>query len=378
MSSPHVAGAGILLRAAHPDWTPGQIRSALMTTAITDVVKEDLSTPADPFDFGAGRIDVGAATQAPITFDETATNFAALGGDPLSAVHLNIPSINAPVMPGRIDDDQDGAPTSPTRRQRFEVTAERAGRLDDHGHARRSSASTRASRPRSRSPSSPTRRSASSSSARSTSTERERRPPLHMPVAFVHTQGEVSLTQACDPTDDPRAGARRPARSRPTNNSFDEQDGRPRHLRSRGLRITAADGPRSSSTTGTPSPHDDAGRRRARRPVGRPGGVSGGYLPLDDFGVDPDPIGDEDIINYNVPDSSSTARPTRRSGSTRTATSSPAAARRRTTTAATFPTGPTRPGPTTCWRRSGPTSTARAPRASSLQRLTDGGRHAGS
>ena len=46
----------------HPSWTPGQVKSALMTTAITDVLKEDLSTPADPFDFGAGRIDVDDAS----------------------------------------------------------------------------------------------------------------------------------------------------------------------------------------------------------------------------------------------------------------------------------------------------------------------------
>ncbi len=61
MSSPHNAGAAILMMASHPDWTPGQVKSALMTTATEDVVKEDLVTPADPLDFGSGRIVIDAA-----------------------------------------------------------------------------------------------------------------------------------------------------------------------------------------------------------------------------------------------------------------------------------------------------------------------------
>lgn len=102
MSGPHVAGAAILLRAAHPSWTPGQIKSALMTTAVTDVVKEDLKTPADPFDLGAGRIAVDVARSPGLTFDETAERMAELANDEVDAVHLNIPSINAPIMPGRL------------------------------------------------------------------------------------------------------------------------------------------------------------------------------------------------------------------------------------------------------------------------------------
>ena len=102
MSSPHNAGAAILMMASHPDWTPGQVKSALMTTATEDVVKEDLVTPADPLDFGSGRIVIDAAAATGLTMDETAANFAAMAADPLTAIHLNIPSINAPLLAGSI------------------------------------------------------------------------------------------------------------------------------------------------------------------------------------------------------------------------------------------------------------------------------------
>jgi subtilisin family serine protease len=57
MSSPHVAGSFALLKQAHPNWSAAMAKSALMTTARQDVVKEDGATPADPFDMGAGHID---------------------------------------------------------------------------------------------------------------------------------------------------------------------------------------------------------------------------------------------------------------------------------------------------------------------------------
>ena len=50
MASPHVAGSFALLKQAHPDWTPAQARSALMTTARQNLNKTFGTTAADPFD----------------------------------------------------------------------------------------------------------------------------------------------------------------------------------------------------------------------------------------------------------------------------------------------------------------------------------------
>lgn len=69
MSSPHVAGLAALLTEVHPDWSPAAIKSALMTTARQDLVKEDGTTPADPFDFGAGHVVPNAAADPGLVFD---------------------------------------------------------------------------------------------------------------------------------------------------------------------------------------------------------------------------------------------------------------------------------------------------------------------
>ncbi len=95
MSSPHNAGAAALVKALRPDWSPHQIKSAMMMTATTrNTVKEDGVTPTDHFDLGAGRIDLSRAAKAGLVLDETTANFLAadpnLGGDPRT---LNIASM---------------------------------------------------------------------------------------------------------------------------------------------------------------------------------------------------------------------------------------------------------------------------------------------
>lgn len=99
MSSPHVAGAGALLVALHPTWTPGQIKSALMTTATTTVVKEDGSAPTDAFDDGSGRINLATARDPWFTFDETGANYLA---DQDALYNSNYPSLYVPVLAGEL------------------------------------------------------------------------------------------------------------------------------------------------------------------------------------------------------------------------------------------------------------------------------------
>ncbi|MED5524728.1 MAG: S8 family serine peptidase [Pseudomonadota bacterium] len=66
MASPHVAGAAALVKAAHPDWSPLQIKSALVNTSNGTVTDDDGITPATPFAKGAGRLDVSQAIDSPM------------------------------------------------------------------------------------------------------------------------------------------------------------------------------------------------------------------------------------------------------------------------------------------------------------------------
>jgi len=94
MSSPHTAGSGALLRAVHPEWTPSEVKSALMLTAFTGGTEEDGTTPWTPDDVGSGRIDLTKAALVGFVLDETYDNYLAAdpdqGGDPTT---LNIASM---------------------------------------------------------------------------------------------------------------------------------------------------------------------------------------------------------------------------------------------------------------------------------------------
>lgn len=102
MSSPHGAGVAALVNAAHPDWSPGQIKSALMTSSLQSVLKEDGASAATPFDRGAGSIRANRALAPTIVFDVSADDYFASSADPLGRIHLNLPSIYANPMPGAI------------------------------------------------------------------------------------------------------------------------------------------------------------------------------------------------------------------------------------------------------------------------------------
>lgn len=93
MATPQVAGAAALLRQIFPNWSPAEIKSALMMTATQGVLNET-GAVATPFQAGAGRVQVDQAAKAGLVLDETRDRYLAAnpaaGGD---VAALNLPSL---------------------------------------------------------------------------------------------------------------------------------------------------------------------------------------------------------------------------------------------------------------------------------------------
>lgn len=68
MATPHVAGSAALLKQLHPNWSPQQIKSALVQSATRPVKSSSTGNPLpNPMDRGSGRINLAAASQVTAT-----------------------------------------------------------------------------------------------------------------------------------------------------------------------------------------------------------------------------------------------------------------------------------------------------------------------
>jgi hypothetical protein len=217
-----------------------------------------------------------------------------MANDPINAVHLNVPSINADVMPGILATTRVATNTSGMT-QTFTASGTVAGGTISV---------------------SPSRFTLAAGASRSLDIQIRAdavdgmqhfgqvtitpsvSSPLHLPVAFIAVQGDVTLGQTCAPTPIPRGGASS-CEVTAQNNSFTDSVVSFETRTSNELTVTGATGATVIDPRRVQLDTTLAGVQPGVPSVG-PGSLSG-YVPLDGFGVTPIPIGDEDIVNINTP-----------------------------------------------------------------------------
>ncbi|GCB47586.1 peptidase S8 and S53, subtilisin, kexin [Streptomyces sp. NL15-2K] len=116
MATPHISGLAALLKQLHPDWSPMEVKSALMTTATTtdnegEPIGREGADSATPLDYGAGSPRATVAADPGLVYDSTSADWTSYlcalrlrpttrdGGDacattrPIDPSDLNYPSI---------------------------------------------------------------------------------------------------------------------------------------------------------------------------------------------------------------------------------------------------------------------------------------------
>ncbi|TYG48968.1 hypothetical protein ES288_D10G057800v1 [Gossypium darwinii] len=81
MACPHVSGLAALLKAAHPEWSPAAIKSALMTSAYTvdnrgeTMLDESNGNTSTVLDFGSGHVHPSKAMDPGLVYDITTMDY---------------------------------------------------------------------------------------------------------------------------------------------------------------------------------------------------------------------------------------------------------------------------------------------------------------
>ncbi|GMP49984.1 hypothetical protein CsSME_00016780 [Camellia sinensis var. sinensis] len=127
MSCPHVAGVAAMIKALHPTWSPAEIKSALMTSALQldntgKPIQSSTGGSATPFELGSGHLYPNAALDPGLVYDMNAEDifmFVCNKGitqdllqklfgtmlfcpfPPLPAYNLNLPSIGINNLVGK-------------------------------------------------------------------------------------------------------------------------------------------------------------------------------------------------------------------------------------------------------------------------------------
>jgi len=303
MSSPHAAGVSALVIAAHPSWTPGQIKSALMTSSLQAVTNVD-GSKAGVFDRGAGSIRANRAVSPTLTISETAADFVASAGDPLSRHDLNIPSIFIDPLPGAAVVTRTVTNVTSSS-QTFTVKSTMAGGTQAFVSPSHFSLQPGKSRTVTVILSGVNAADGWHEGQLTFTSSRSNTNPVVMPVAVNVGEAQISLAQSCNPAEIQRGSTTTCTVTASSSLPVDVQ-----------ATIDVAASPLLTVTqVGPPATKKPFGAKWTGTltaalpptvdavdavPVGDTPG--GGFLPLADFGIAPIAgMGDESIANFNVP-----------------------------------------------------------------------------
>jgi subtilisin family serine protease len=304
MSSPHSAGVSVLVKAAHPSWTPPMIKSALMTSSLQSVVKEDGVTAATPFDDGAGSIRANRAVNPTLVFDETTAHFLAAGADSLHRIDLNLASVDAPTVSGQISTQRTAINVS-GQNQVLKVSTEApagaaiiVGTSNGNLNVKAGGSITFAI-----TISAPSLANGQYYGRITLDPQRAGATAVTIPVAFNKRQGSVTLTHSCSPASFAVAASSHCTVSAANlaavaANASVKVGGSP------GLHYSNVSAPATLI-----APHFGAQWSGSLSPALPPTvdsitattGPAGGYLPLSAFAIPPISAGDDTITNFNVP-----------------------------------------------------------------------------
>ena len=301
MSAPHAAGVSALVKAAHPTWTPGQIKSALMTSSVQDVVNPDGSA-AGVFDRGAGSIRADRALAPVLTISDTAADFAASAGDAFHRVDLNISSVYADPLPGALATKRTVTNVSGAT-QTFSVSAKGADGLRITVAPSKFSLEAGKSKDITIILDGLNAEDGWHQGQITIKPGKSGLNPVVLPVAADVGEAQVSLTQSCDPTTIAKGATTTctvaaanylpvpvPARIDVASNPL---------LQTKSVTAPATKTVLGATWSGTLSP---AIPPTITDVAVKPGSTpAGGYLPLSAFGIKATPLGDEAYLNFNVP-----------------------------------------------------------------------------
>lgn len=93
MAAPHVAGAAALLQQLYANWSPANIKSAMMSTAKYLDMYNDDGTPAQPLDMGAGRLDVAAAMDPGVLLDPPSLSYGVVPSGTQKTIAVSVTSV---------------------------------------------------------------------------------------------------------------------------------------------------------------------------------------------------------------------------------------------------------------------------------------------